>query len=43
MALKIRVATVADAIAIQRIYAPIVLATAISFEEIPPSAEEIAQ
>ncbi len=43
MALKIRVATVADAIAIQRIYAPIVSATAISFEEIPPSAEEIAQ
>ena len=43
MALKIRTATVADAVAIQRIYAPIVSTTAISFEEIPPSAEEIAQ
>ena len=43
MALKIRTAAVADAVAIQRIYAPIVSKTAISFEEIPPSAEEIAQ
>lgn len=43
MALKIRTATVADAVAIQRIYAPIVSTTAISFEEVPPSAEEIAQ
>lgn len=43
MALKIRTAVVADAEAIQRIYAPIVLKTAISFEEIPPSIEEIAQ
>lgn len=43
MALKIRAASVADALAIQRIYAPIVSTTAISFEEIPPSAEEIAQ
>ena len=43
MALKIRTAVVADAVAIQRIYAPIVSIAAISFEEIPPSAEEIAQ
>ena len=42
MALKIRTAAVADAVAIQRIYAPIVSKTAISFEEIPPSADEIA-
>lgn len=43
VALKIRTAAVVDAVAIQRIYAPIVSTTAISFEEIPPSAEEIAQ
>lgn len=43
MALKIRAALVADAQAIQRIYAPIVLTTAISFEETPPSVEEIVQ
>jgi phosphinothricin acetyltransferase len=43
MALKIRAAVVADAEAIQRIYAPIVLNTAISFEETPPSVEEISQ
>ena len=43
MALKIRTAAVADAEAIQRIYAPIVLNTAISFEETPPSVEEISQ
>ena len=43
MALKIRTAAVADAEAIQRIYAPIVSNTAISFEETPPSVEEIAQ
>lgn len=43
MALKIRTAAVADAVAIQGIYAPIVSTTAISFEETPPSAEEIAQ
>ena len=43
MVSKIRTAAVADAEAIQRIYAPIVSTTAISFEEIPPSAEEIAQ
>ena len=33
MALEIRTAVIADAEAIQRIYAPIVLKTAISFEE----------
>ncbi|WP_426236515.1 arsinothricin resistance N-acetyltransferase ArsN1 family B [Pseudomonas sp. TWP3-2] len=43
MALKIRTAVITDAVSIQRIYAPIVSTTAISFEEIPPSAEEIAQ
>lgn len=43
MALKIRTAAVADAVAIQGIYAPIVSTTAISFEETPPSAKEIAQ
>lgn len=42
MTLKVRAAAVADAQAIQRIYAPIVLNTAISFEETPPSVEEIA-
>ena len=41
--LKIRTAVITDAEAIQRIYAPIVLNTAISFEETPPSVEEIAQ
>lgn len=40
--LKIRTAVITDAEAIQRIYAPIVLNTAISFEETPPSVEEIA-
>lgn len=43
MGLKIRTAVITDAEAIQRIYAPIVLNTAISFEETPPSVEEIAQ
>ncbi|NWD06351.1 arsinothricin resistance N-acetyltransferase ArsN1 family B [Pseudomonas gingeri] len=43
MALNIRTAVVADAHAIQGIYAPIVLKTAISFEEAPPSVEDIAQ
>lgn len=41
--LRIRNATVADAPAIQAIYAPIVLNTAISFEEAPPEVEEMAQ
>lgn len=43
MALMIRPAVVADAAGIQRIYAPIVSTTAISFEETPPSVDEIAQ
>lgn len=38
-----RTAVITDAEAIQRIYAPIALNTAISFEETPPSVEEIAQ
>ena len=42
MPIKIRSATTADAEAIQRIYAPIVLETAISFEDLPPSVDEIA-
>jgi len=41
MGIEIRVATPADAEAIQAIYAPVVLGTAISFEEVPPSAEEM--
>jgi L-amino acid N-acyltransferase YncA len=40
--IAIRAATVADAAAIQRIYAPIVAETAISFEEVPPTVEEMA-
>ncbi|MDH6263201.1 arsinothricin resistance N-acetyltransferase ArsN1 family B [Bradyrhizobium sp. BR13661] len=42
MAIEIRSATTGDAGAIQRIYAPFVLATAISFEDQPPSIDEIA-
>ena len=38
----IRSASIDDALAIQSIYAPIVTATAISFEEVPPSVQEIA-
>lgn len=41
MAIEIRVASPADAEAIQEIYAPVVLGTAISFEEVPPSADEM--
>lgn len=41
--LSIRTAVEADAAAIQRIYAPVVLDTAISFEEVPPTVEEMAQ
>jgi len=41
--IAIRTATTADAPAIQRIYAPIVTDTAISFEEIPPSVKEMAE
>jgi L-amino acid N-acyltransferase YncA len=40
--IEIRTATTADAEAIQRIYAPIVLETATSFEAVPPTVEETA-
>jgi phosphinothricin acetyltransferase len=39
---NVRVAGAADAAAVAAIYAPYVLETAISFEETPPSAEEMA-
>lgn len=39
----VRAATVADAPAIQSIYAPIVLETVASFEEAPPDIDEIAR
>jgi len=39
----IRLATIDDAVAIQRIYAPIVRDTVISFELEPPTVEEIAR
>lgn len=39
---SIRSATIQDAQAVQAIYAPIVALTAISFEEVPPSVEEMA-
>ena len=39
----VRVATVADAEAIAEIYTPFVLDSAISFEETPPSAQEMAR
>lgn len=42
MADRLRTACAADASAIAEIYAPYVLETVISFEEIPPSASEIA-
>ena len=41
--LHLRVATTDDASAIQAIYAPIVLTTAISFEEEPPTVAEMAE
>lgn len=41
MTCKIRIATPADATAIQAIYEPMVLGTAISFELIPPTVEEM--
>lgn len=41
--IEIRVATPEDAASIQAIYAPIVKHTAISFEEIVPSVEEMSQ
>ncbi len=39
----IRTANVADAAAVQAIYAPIVEGTAISFEEVPPSIAEMGE
>ena len=39
----IRAAATADAPAMQAIYAPIVETTAISFEEVPPTVEEMAE
>jgi L-amino acid N-acyltransferase YncA len=42
MAVSIRGATAADAAAVQTIYAPIVEHTAISFEDVPPTAAEMA-
>jgi L-amino acid N-acyltransferase YncA len=41
-AIDIRSASPADAVAIQRIYAPIVAETVISFEDVPPTVEEMA-
>ncbi len=41
MDILIRAATAADAPAVQRIYAPIVERTAISFEEVPPTTAEM--
>ena len=41
--MQIRPARLDDADAIQAIYAPIVGSTTISFEEVPPSVEELAQ
>lgn len=43
MSIEIRMAQVADALPIQAIYAPIVSRTAISFEEVPPTVEDIQQ
>src|SRR4051812_8298722 len=42
LAIDIRSASVDDASAIQGIYAPIVVEIAISFEEVPPTVEEMA-
>lgn len=39
----VRVATIADAAAVAAIYAPYVLETTISFEEVPPSPAEMAE
>lgn len=41
--LSIRSATPDDAVAIQTIYAPIVEKTVISFEEVPPTTDEMAK
>lgn len=43
MTIEIRTARPEDAAAIQAIYAPVVAGTAISFEEAPPSVEEMQQ
>ena len=43
MRLEIRSAAVRDAEAIQRIYAPIVENTTISFEYVPPTVQEMAE
>ncbi|NWE38644.1 N-acetyltransferase family protein [Pseudomonas yamanorum] len=43
MSIEIRIAQFEDALAIQAIYAQVVTETAISFEEVPPTAEEIQQ
>jgi L-amino acid N-acyltransferase YncA len=40
--IDIRSASIEDAAAIQRIYAPIVAETTISFEDVPPTVEEMA-
>ncbi|SHM00808.1 arsinothricin resistance N-acetyltransferase ArsN1 family B [Phytopseudomonas punonensis] len=39
--INVRVASAADAETIQAIYAPVVLGSAISFEEVPPSVEDM--
>ncbi len=41
-AVSVRPATVADAASVHAIYAPVVEHTAISFEEVPPTIEEMA-
>lgn len=41
--IEIRTARLEDAAAIQAIYAPVVAETAISFEDAPPSVEEMQQ
>lgn len=43
MKIEIRVARPEDASEIQAIYAPVVSGTSISFEELPPSVEEMQQ
>lgn len=43
MSIEIRDARPEDAAAIQAIYAPVVTGTAISFEEVPPTIEEMRQ
>ncbi|HBO6304399.1 TPA: N-acetyltransferase [Pseudomonas aeruginosa] len=43
MTIEIREARPEDAVAIQAIYAPVVTGTAISFEEVPPTVEEMRQ